>query len=166
MDENNNNISGEYREPEGNRNPDSFSQPEEYRQTDNYGESGEYRDPGQYSGMGNYTRSEESGTGNGFGIASLILGIVSLVGLCFCLGPITGLLAIIFGIIHLARRPEKRSFGIAGIITGSMGVILSIIIFAILMFGITAVENSGSAPILEIYEELLEEQGINQGKDI
>lgn len=115
---------------------------------------------GMFSGSDYSNQSEPprgNKTGNGLGIASLVLGIVSLVGLCFCLGPLTGILAIIFGIIQIMRTPENRAFSIAGIITGAMGIILTIIITVIIALGVT----TGGSGVDSIFNEEMYEQIIN-----
>lgn len=74
----------------------------------------------------------------GFAIASMVLGIVALV--FFCIWYISipcGILAIIFGI--LAIKSTGRGMAIAGLITGSIGFVLTILIFiSIFIFGFTA----------------------------
>lgn len=71
----------------------------------------------------------------GFCIASLVLGIVALV--FFCLWYISipcGILAIIFGILGI--KSTNKGMAIAGLITGSIGlVIATLIIVALFMFG-------------------------------
>ena len=61
----------------------------------------------------------------GFAVASLVLGIVSYV--ACCVGPITQILAVIFGIIGI--KSSKKGLAIAGIILGALGIVLSIVIF-------------------------------------
>ena len=69
-----------------------------------------------------------NGGGNGFSIASLVLGILGLFRYGWLLGP----LAIIFGIIGLNR--EGRGMALAGIILGILDIIiwLLIVLFIIL----------------------------------
>ena len=67
---------------------------------------------------------------NGFGIASLVLGIASIVLFCTCINYVTALLAIIFGIIHIIKGNNKV-FGIVGIATAAISVIVSIIFWVI-----------------------------------
>jgi hypothetical protein len=55
---------------------------------------------------------------NGFGIASLVIGIASIVLFCTCINYVTALLAIIFGIIHIIKGNNKV-FGIVGIATAA-----------------------------------------------
>ena len=67
---------------------------------------------------------------NGFGIASLVLGIASIVLFCTCINYVTALLAIIFGIIHIIKGNNKV-FGIVGIATAAISVIVSIIFWVV-----------------------------------
>ncbi len=72
----------------------------------------------------------------GFCIASMVLGIVALV--FFCLWYISipcGILAIIFGILGL--KSVNKGMAIAGLVTGSIGLIIStLIIIIVFIFGI------------------------------
>ena len=69
--------------------------------------------------------------GLGFGIASLVLGIMSL--LCFCTmaNIITAILAIVFGIIQIVSY-EKKGMAIAGIVTAALSIVLCIGCYALL----------------------------------
>ena len=70
--------------------------------------------------------------GNGKAVASLVLGIVSVL---FIAWPI-GIAGIIFGILGL-KSPYKRGMSIAGIILGGFGTFISIV-FTIIFFGALA----------------------------
>ena len=56
---------------------------------------------------------------SGFGIASLILGIVGLVFSCFIVGIIPAFLGLIFAIIALCQKNTKNGMAIAGLISVS-----------------------------------------------
>ena len=78
------------------------------------------------------SKEEVKSTNNDFGIASLILGILSLV-LFFTILPsiVLGILGIIFGVIQ--RKRHKTKWALTGIILSVLGIILSlVIIWAIL----------------------------------
>ena len=62
----------------------------------------------------------------GFSIASLVLGIISLIIFAIIAGP----LAIVFGVIAI-NQEGKNNLAIAGIITGAIGIISWIIIMAL-----------------------------------
>ena len=68
-----------------------------------------------------------------YGVISLILGILSVVlSATMILSLILGILAIIFGIIAL--KTTKRGMGIASIILGTFGVLISIIVAVFVVF--------------------------------
>lgn len=105
----------------------------------NYGQSNgsteyNYRQPaGRYGS--NKSESE------GFGIASLVLGIITVLLFCTCISWITGILAIIFGIIQLVKG-NKKGMAIAGLITGGIGFIVSVILYILIFFtGIGSYSN-------------------------
>ena len=75
---------------------------------------------------------EEEGGGNiGFAIASLVCGCLSI--LCCavaCISWIFSIVAIVRGIITITKKYDGKGFAIAGLITGGVGILLSIIIVA------------------------------------
>ncbi len=84
-----------------------------------------------------------------FAIASIILGVLSLFTLLF--GLALGILAIIFGIIalnniHRSHAVFGKGIAIAGIVLGSLGIIigitLSVVVFYALFFFIEAFKSS------------------------
>ena len=66
---------------------------------------------------------------SGFGIASLVLGIVSVISLGILIIP--QILGIIFGIIGVCDKSKKRSLALAGLILSGLAMLLIIIIFMI-----------------------------------
>ena len=69
----------------------------------------------------------------GFGIAALVLGIITVLLFCTCISWITGILAIIFGIIQLVKG-NKKGMAIVGLITGGIGFIASVILYILIFF--------------------------------
>ena len=69
------------------------------------------------------------GTGKGPGIASLICGIISLIGCCgaWYVGIPCGIAAIICGIIQCVKNRSK-GMAVAGIICGAIGIVMSIVV--------------------------------------
>ena len=97
----------------------------------NYGQpngSAEYN-YGQPAGRYGSNKSESEG----FGIASLVLGIITALLFCTCISWITGILAIIFGIIQLVKG-NKKGMAIVGLITGGIGFIASVILYILIFF--------------------------------
>ena len=73
-------------------------------------------------GYGMYQQPEKK---NGFGIASLVIGILSLT-ICCCGGSLIGLLGIIFAIVAFVRKESSKGFAIAGLITSIIGFAIGI----------------------------------------
>ena len=97
----------------------------------NYGQSNgstEYN-YGQPAGRYGSNKSESEG----FGIASLVLGIITVLLFCTCISWITGILAIIFGIIQLVKG-NKKGMASVGLITGGIGFIASVILYILIFF--------------------------------
>lgn len=63
----------------------------------------------------------------GFGIASMILGILSLVLFCSCVNLILAVISIIFGIIQLTTPESKKGMAITGLITSALSIFLFLI---------------------------------------
>ncbi|MFJ6570934.1 DUF4190 domain-containing protein [Streptomyces sp. NPDC091292] len=86
---------------------------------------------------------------NGLGTASLVVGIISVVG--FCLWPVAiilGILAVVFGCVSRAkaRRGEATNPGqaLAGIICGSVGLALALMLLvATVIAGVNSYEDEG-----------------------
>lgn len=94
-----------------------------------------YQDPSyggfQQPGYGGYG---PTGQNNGVATAGMVVGIVSIVGFCF-LGGFLGLVALGLGIGGLNRSKTTgtgRSQAIAGIVLGSIGVVIQILYLAII----------------------------------
>lgn len=66
----------------------------------------------------------QKGDGIGFGLAAMILGILSLFLFACCINYIMAVLAIVFGIVQLVKS-SKKGMAIAGIITGAISIILA-----------------------------------------
>lgn len=83
----------------------------------------------------------EQPASQGLSIASLTLGILAIVTcLVWYIGIILGILAVVFGVVSLKRRRSKKA--IAGIVTGSVGIILSVLIICLLLAGIPSLQKS------------------------
>ena len=69
---------------------------------------------------------KEKGDSIGFGIASMVLGIASVLLFCTCFNIVTAILAVVFGIIQLVKNKNKV-FAIVGISTAAVSIILTVI---------------------------------------
>ena len=74
--------------------------------------------------------------GLGFGIASLVLGIVSLLCFCTCINIIMAILAIIFGVIQIISY-ESKGMAIGGIVTATISIILFVVCYGLLFSNTT-----------------------------
>lgn len=75
------------------------------------------------------TRRRRESSNPGMAIAGLVLGIVGILfSWCVLIGPICGVLGIIFGSIHLGQKQrEGNGMATAGIATGAGGILIFII---------------------------------------
>lgn len=60
----------------------------------------------------------------GFGIASMIMGIISLVLCCSCINIPLAVTAIIFGILQLAKSGTAKGAAITGIVTSALSIVI------------------------------------------
>ena len=87
--------------------------------------TGEYQSYGDYNSNPYGPSNDQRQPSKGFGIASLVLGIFSLVFFCSCLNIFTAILAIIFGIIQLSRfKNFGKGLAIGGLVTAIASIIL------------------------------------------
>ena len=98
---------------------------------------------------------------NNLAVAALVLGIVSFAGP----GPLTGIPAIILGTLSL-KNPINRGLGIAGIILGSLSVVLALLLILFVLFVILIAATSNSydymqpMPMYDNYESSATQQSI------
>lgn len=120
--------------------------------------------PAPMNPAGNYTQynnaamvGEERRGGSGLNIASMILGIISVLFCCGILGGYLGLFfsvpAVVLGIIGLAKKAPLKGMAIAGIICGGIGLILCFIGGA---FSCVLAEDYGSFDFYDFFD-ILEE---------
>lgn len=98
---------------------------------------------------GSFYHSSSQPGGNGFGIASMVLGILALVFFCGCINIPLAIISIIFAIIHINRKTGRIGFAIAGIVTSVISVILTVIMIAAFLFygfGTTSLMYSETMP--------------------
>lgn len=83
------------------------------------------------------TKAEVKKMGKGFAIASMVCGIVGLV-FCwsFILSFILAIIALVFGIISLAKKGDGKGMAIAGVATGGLAFVCSIIVGFVVFTGI------------------------------
>ncbi len=98
---------------------------------------------------------------NGIGIASLVIGIISLISCCcWWLSIILGVASIILGIISLVQKETTKGFAITGIILGAMGIILAAALV------LTAVYMSENGMLDQVGRYYYDEYGFNPFENI
>ena len=89
-------------------------------------------------------RKEEPG--KGFAVASMVLGLISLVLFCTGINIITAILAIVFGIIHLVKQKQNHGMAVAGIVTAVVGIL------AFVTYWLLIIHAAGPDEFLRRYE--------------
>ena len=79
---------------------------------------------------------KKPGGGNGLAITSLVLGIISLIMVCCCayVSPLLGIGALITGFSGKSKG-QSNGMCLAGIITGGLGLLLSVILLILVFSG-------------------------------
>ena len=71
-------------------------------------------------------------------VSSLVLGILTLVFFWVpYLAIITGIIAVIQGIINVAQRRAGQGMAVAGIVTGALGVLISLFLVFLFLVGLS-----------------------------
>lgn len=104
-----------------------WNQPAQWDQSAQWNSSAQWDQSAQWN-PAMETRIKEKGDGIAVGVASMVLGIVSLLMFCTCLNFIIAIIAIVLGIIQLNMNKEK-SGAIVGIVTGAASLVLSVILW-------------------------------------
>lgn len=103
--------------------------------------------------------------GNGFAIASLILGILSITLFCSIFAMVLSALSLIFGIIYLVFYvPEKKWFAVTGIVLSAAAVIMFIISIDVIMNSsvLTSIRNSDPLELLKDYQKFIRDAGYGE----
>lgn len=95
------------------------------------GQSGQYAGYAQGVSGGQVAYQPQN---QGFGIASMIIGILSLVFFCSCINIPLAIISIVFGIVQLSKQGSKRWMAVTGIVTSVASLILFVVfIIAIIL---------------------------------
>lgn len=92
---------------------------------------GEYRQDTGYQGQSAYQsmyQEPQKPASQAFGIASMAIGIISLVFFCSCINIPLAIMAFIFGVIQLTKPETSKVMPIVGIITSALSVILFVVL--------------------------------------
>lgn len=74
-------------------------------------------------------KNQNQDMANGMAIAALICGAVGLVTSCCCMGGVPAILGVVFGIIALVNRTDKKPLAIVGLCLGAAAVLMSVVIW-------------------------------------
>ncbi|ADU26040.1 DUF4190 domain-containing protein [Ethanoligenens harbinense] len=91
-------------------------------------------------------------TGDGFAVASMVLGIIGICTFWFGLGVITSILAVIFSLIVLCtarRRAVGHGMAIAGLVTGGLALFITLLIVVFLI----AIGSAASSQRQDTYSD-------------
>ncbi len=89
----------------------------------------------QYTNPQAQAQQQKQEPGRGFAIASMILGIVSVVLFCTCINIPLAVAAIILAIVQFVKN-GKNGMAIAGLITGIASIVLCIVFWVLLSIGV------------------------------
>lgn len=112
-------------------------------------------------------KTEQKG-GQGLAIAALVLGILAIVtALAWFIAVVLGVLAIIFGAVSL--KSQGRGKAIAGIITGSIGIVISLLLVFVVLAALPSLQGSArdtarKSDVSSLTSSVLDYQTNNSGK--
>lgn len=121
---------------------------------ENYGMNQGYQNQPYGMNQGYQNQPEKMG----FGIASLVLGILSIL-CCWIYGGFLGLIGLVLGIVALARRESKKGMAIAGIITSVFGIMILIVILICVGLGSIGEAAISDPYVQETLEDIIDEYG-------
>lgn len=92
-----------------------------------YGENTQWQQGTQYQTYGGPHVQKSPAGGNELAIVSMVCGIISIVICCvfYLSGPLA-VIAVVLGIVSLSKQMNGKGMAIAGIVTGSIGVLLAL----------------------------------------
>lgn len=145
-----------------------YSQPADGQQNA-YDQQNGYYQQGMNSQQGVYTQNaydnyyasadnQQSEGGSGFGIASLVLGILALITFCtVCFNVPLAILAIIFAIIQLVKGNGK-GLAIGGLITSGLSIVACIVFYLVIGLSVPKFSDmSDMDSFMQQYPELYQE---------
>ncbi len=127
----------------------------EYNQQQNYGSQPGYGPQQNYNPQQNYQNNNYTQPSSGFGIASMVCGIIALITCClWCTCIPLAVVSIVLGILQI-QKGNAKGMAIAGIVCSSIALVL----FIILTIWGNYLQSSG------LYEEIMREY-MHQMQDV
>ena len=137
-----------------------------YGNTSQSGDNGYYQDnrsqyqyQQDYSNMSSQSDYQQPSNGRkGFAIASLVIGIIGLVGSCCSIATfgvlnlLLGVVGLIFGILGL--KSQKRGMAIAGIVMGALNLIIGVLLLIIMVAAYSMTATMTPDQLEAIYESM------------
>lgn len=148
MDNENNKVSLEKNDSEVNNNygqqTAQNNESENFYQEQPYNSNGVNQNIGDFNGANSYQSnpygmngqepSKSTFSPSGFSIASLVLGILSIVCCCvWYISGIFGILGLVFSIIVLVKKKSGKGMAIAGLICSAIGIIMAVILLVMVV---------------------------------
>lgn len=136
----------------------------------NPGQAMPYMQPNPGQGMP-YIQPQAPKKGCAFGIAALVVGILSMT-LCCVGGSVMGIAGIILGVVALCRKESKFGLAIGGIVTSVFGVLIGIYMLAVVIFAGAAYDEIKDMDEKEIENwfqerlDALENEGVSGLNDL
>lgn len=109
--------------------------------------------PYGYTGM---QQPQQPRKGSGCAIASLVLGILSLV-LCCVGGGLFGIIGVVLGIISICRKESGRGMAIGGLVTSGIGLLLGIFMLVEILAVVAGLGNLSEQDWEDIRDAVFEE---------
>lgn len=119
-----NGYQNQYAQPQQNNYQNQYAQPQQNNYQNQYTQPQQYNQPYYNQQYPQYTETPDK-SGKNFGIASLVLGILSVT--CCCGGWIPCILGIIFGVLSRKRQPENNAMATVGLVLSIIGTVLAVI---------------------------------------
>ncbi len=146
-----------------------------YQEMDQASQGGSFDTGSDYyqdnrSQYGGYYQQEpvyerQSGARKGFAIASMVLGIIGLVGVCCsmmtygAMSLILGVLGLIFGILGL--KSQGKGMAIAGIVMACLNIVIGILLLALMLIGLRTIGSMSPEEYESFFQEIELTYGLN-----
>lgn len=90
----------------------------------------------------------------GFGIASLVLGIISIFTVFCCINYILAIIAIVFGIVQIVKS-SRKGLAIGGIVTAVISIVGATLFWVLV--GSAGIDGTGSETFRDYMEEYMQD---------
>ena len=105
----------------------------------------------------------------GLAVASMVLGIIAIIGFLFFINILFAIIAIILGIVHLCTVKASnsgRGMAIAGIVTGGLSILLTIGVYTLLFSVASDIESLFPSEDYNYYDYFDDDYDYNYYNDL